>query len=105
MNNESNDAPVCTYNELENIKRCNQCYKIPLIELIKRNNRYFIKYKCENGHSDEINLENFLNNNNRNSINKIDCFECQKKQEKKYEFLTLFYCVTCIQIFLLQSLQ
>ena len=83
MNNESNDAPVCTYNELENIKRCNQCYKIPLIELIKRNNKYFIKYNCENGHSDEINLEDYLNHNNRNSINKIDCFECIKKPEQK----------------------
>ena len=97
MNNESNEAPICSFNQLENIKRCNKCYKIPLIELIKKYNKYFIKYKCENGHSDEINLEDFLKNN-KNSINKIDCFDCKKKQENENEFLNFFYCVTCKQI-------
>ena len=95
MNNESNEAPICSFNQLENIKRCNQCYKIPLIEPIERNNKYFIKYKCENGHSDEINLENFLINN-KNLINKIDCFDCKKKQEN--DFLKYFYCITCKQV-------
>ena len=60
MNNESNEAQICSFNQWENIKRCNKCYKIPLIELIKKYNKYFIKYKCENGHKDEIYLEDFL---------------------------------------------
>ena len=95
MNNESNDAPLCSFNQLENIKRCNQCNKIPLIEIIEKKDKYFIKYNCENGHKDEINLEDFLNNN-KNSINKIDCFECKKKQENK--FFNYFYCITCKQV-------
>ena len=95
MNSENNDAPSCTLNQIENVKRCNQCNKIPLIELIERNNEYYIKYNCENGHKDEINLEYYLNNN-KNSLNKIDCFECKKKQENN--FLRFQYCVTCKQV-------
>ena len=95
MNSENNDAPSCTLNQIENVKRCNQCNKIPLIELIERNNEYYIKYNCENGHKDEINLEYYLNNN-KNSLNKIDCFECKKKQENN--FLRFSYCINCKQV-------
>ena len=95
MNSENNDAPSCTLNQIENVKRCNQCNKIPLIELIERNNEYYIKNNCENGHKDEINLEYYLNNN-KNSLNKIDCFECKKKQENN--FLKFFYCINCKQV-------
>jgi hypothetical protein len=95
MNSENNDAPSCTLNQIENVKRCNKCNKIPLIELIERNNEYYIKYNCENGHKDEINLEYYLNNN-KNSLNKIDCFECKKKQENN--FLRFQYCVTCKKV-------
>ena len=95
MNSENNDAPSCTLNQIENVKRCNQCNKIPLIELIERNNEYYIKYNCENGHKDEINLEYYLNNN-KNSLNKIDCFECKKKQENN--FLNFSYWINCKQV-------
>ena len=95
MNSENNDAPSCTLNQIENVKRCNQCNKIPLIELIERNNEYYIKYNCENGHKDEINLEHYLKNN-KNSLNKIDCFECKKKQENN--FLRFCYCINCKQV-------
>ena len=97
MNSENNDAPSCTSKgiEIEIVKRCNQCNKIPLIEIIEKKDKYFIKYNCENGHKDEINLEDFLNNN-KNSINKIDCFECKKKQENN--FFKYFYCITCKQV-------
>ena len=62
MNSENNDAPSCTSKgiEIEIVKRCNQCNKIPLIEIIEKKDKYFIKYKCENGHKDEIYLEDFL---------------------------------------------
>ena len=63
-------------NQIENVKRCYQCNKKSLLELIERNNEYYIKDNCENGH-------NYLNNN-KNSLNKIDCFECKKKQENNF---------------------
>ncbi len=52
MNSENNDNPSFTLNQIKNVKRCNKCNKIPLIELIERNNEYYIKYNCENGHKD-----------------------------------------------------
>ena len=93
MSYPKNDAPSCQLDQFEYIKRCTKCYKIPLIKLIKRNNQYYINYNCENGHKDEINLEDYLNNN---SITKIDCFKCKKKQENDY--LNLYYCISCKQI-------
>ena len=93
MITENNDAPSCTINQIENIKRCNECNKIPLIELIEKNNEYYIKYNCENGHKNETNLEYYLNNN-KNSLNKLDCFECKKKQKN---FLYFSYCINCKQ--------
>ena len=95
MITQNNDAPSCQTNQFEFIKRCNKCYKIPLIKLINRDNKYYINYNCENGHKGEINLEDYLNNNN-NSITKIDCFNCKKKQENDY--LNFFYCISCKQI-------
>ncbi len=97
MNNENNEAPVCFLkeNEIENVQRCFQCNKIPLIEIIQKNNKYIIISKCESGHKDEINLEDFLKNN-KNALNKIDCFECKKKQENN--FLKFNYCVTCKKV-------
>ena len=95
MDYENNDAPSCKLNQIENVKRCNKCYKIPLIKPIIRNYKYYIECICENGHIDEINLEDYLYNNN-NSINKIDCFECKKKQEN--DFLNFYYCISCEQI-------
>ena len=71
MYSENNDAPSCTSKGIEIVKRCNQCNKIPLIELIERNNEYYIKYNCENGHKDEINLEKYLNNNIVLLVNKF----------------------------------
>ena len=47
---------------LLNIKRSSNCNKIPLIELIERNNEYFIKYNCKNNHKWELSLEEYLKN-------------------------------------------
>ena len=94
--NQKSDVPS---NQFEYIKRCNQCYKIPLIksqlQFNKKDNIFYINYNCENGHTGEINLEDYLNNNN-NLITKIDCFECKKKQENDY--LNFYYCISCKQI-------
>ena len=94
MNSENNVAPLYTLNQIENVKRCYKCNKIPLIDLIERNEEYYINYNCENGHKDEIKLEYYLKNK-KNSLNKLDCFECKKKQENN--FFNFFYCITCKQ--------
>ena len=56
MNSQNNDAPSCILNQIENVKSFNQCNKITLIDLVERNNEYYIKHNCENGQE----LDNFL---------------------------------------------
>ena len=100
MNSENNNIPVCTSKEFEidNIKRCNKCNKIPLIEIIQKKDKYLIISNCGNiEHKYVMNLEDFLNYNN-NSINKIDCFECKKKQENN-EFFNFFFIVYLVKKF------
>ncbi len=92
-----NDAPSCdssTY-KIENIKRCLECNKIPLIEINEKDNIFYINYFCENGHKGEITLDKFLKNQ-KNTLNKIPCAGCNKKQENN--FLIFYYCITCKQI-------
>jgi lysyl-tRNA synthetase class I len=52
MSYPNNDAPSCQMDHFEYIKRCTKCYKIPLIKLISRDNKYYINYNCENGHKE-----------------------------------------------------
>ena len=48
--------------KIENIKRCLECNKIPLIEINEKENEYYINYYCENNHKGEISLNDFLKN-------------------------------------------
>jgi len=81
--------------KVENIKRCLECNKIPLIEIIEKQNEYFINYFCENNHKGEISLNDFLNNQ-KHQLKKIPCNNCQKNQENN--FFKCFYCITCNKV-------
>ena len=89
MDSKNNVASSCLMNKIENIKRCNQCNKIPLLEFILKNNQLFIKYNCENDHNEEMSLEDFLKNN-KNFV----CEICKTKTD----FLNFDYCISCKQV-------
>ena len=90
-NNNQNDSSF----ESGDIKRCLICNKIPLFELIERNNEYFIKYKCENNHKGEVSLEEYLKND-KYGLNKLNCDECNKNQENN--FYKFHYCINCQKV-------
>ena len=81
--------------KIDNIKRCLECNKIPLIEIIEKQNEYFIHYYCENNHEGEINLNDFLKSE-KNSLNKIPCGNCQKNQDNN--FFKFFFCISCKKV-------
>ena len=89
---ENNNTQNMSSFKIEDIKRCFDCNKIPLIELIEKNDEYFIKYNCENGHQGEVSLEEYLKND-KYSLKKLNCGECKKKQEN--DFYLYNYCITC----------
>ena len=92
---ENNNTQNMSSFKTEDIKRCLNCYKTLLIELIKKNDEYFIKYNCENGHQGEVSLEEYLKND-KYSLKKLNCGECNKKQEN--DFYLYNYCITCQKI-------
>ena len=81
--------------KIDNIKRCLECNKIPLIEIIEKQNEYFIHYYCENNHEGEISLNDFLKSE-KNSLNKIPCGNCQKNQDNNY--FKFFFCISCKKV-------
>ena len=81
--------------EIGDIKRCLNCNKIPLIELIERNNDCFIKYNCENGHKGEVSLEEYLKND-KYGLNKLNCDECNQNQENNFYLFN--YCINCQKV-------
>ena len=93
-NNNQNDSSF----ESGDIKRCLICNKIPLFELIERNNEYFIKYNCENNHEGELSLEEYLKNDKHklNKLNKLNCDECHQNQENNFYLFN--YCINCQKV-------
>ena len=92
---ENNNTQNMSSFKIEDIRRCFDCNKIPLIELIEKNDEYFIKYNCENGHQGEVSLEEYLKND-KYSFKKLNCGECNKKQEN--DFYLFHRCFTCQKI-------
>ena len=75
---ENNNTQNMSSFKIEDIRRCFDCNKIPLIELIEKNDEYFIKYNCEDGHKGEVSLEEYLKND-KYSLNKLNSVKCNKK--------------------------
>ena len=97
---ENNDAPSCISSNIDNIKRCLICNKIPLIKLFQKDNEFFINYSCENMHKTELTLEKFLSNQ-KNNLTKIPCIECNKENN----FYNFFYCVKCNKILCIECIK
>ena len=77
---DNNEAPSCISSNIDNIKRCDLCNKIPIIKLFQKENEFFINYSCENNHKTEITLEKFLSNQ-KNNLTKVPCMECNKENK------------------------
>ena len=76
---------------LKDIPRCIRCSLICSLKLNYIGNyEPRIIYECENGHSGNISLEEYLNNYNKFSILKELCSDCGKTNEEE-----LFYCTVC----------
>ena len=71
------------------IYRCKDCYKIPSIKLIYKNEGSFLDIKCENKHNYIHNLKQFKDN----SIFK--CYNCLKELNS----LNMFYCYEIKKIY------
>jgi len=85
------------------IPRCVDCNLICSINLnYKGNYEPYILYECENGHTGNISLEEYIKKCYNFSISKEKCSNCGKAQkEDKADF---FFCCTC-KIFICNSCQ
>ena len=75
---------------LKDIPRCIECSLICSLKLDYIGNfEPRIIYECENGHSGNISLEEYINKYNKFSLLKEVCSNCEKSNEE------LFYCSVC----------
>ena len=79
--------------EIDNIPRCPECNLISSLKLNYKEGKSSINYSCENNHSGDISLEEYMQKYNNHSLLKQKCEECNKKQnEVKGDY---FYCYQC----------
>ena len=84
-----------------NILRCLECNLIPLFEFKYKNGIPYIHYCCDNNHSNELLIKDYLLKNNKHKISKIVCNNCGKSQiEINEEFFICFdddkyFCNSC----------
>ena len=87
----TNDKDTKKEFNLKDIPRCINCSLICSLKLDYIGNfEPRIIYECENGHSGNISLEDYMNK--YNIFNEI-CSNCRKRQEEEEE--ELFYCSVC----------
>ena len=77
----------------DNITRCPDCNLISSLNSYYKEGKPAIKYYCENNHSGNILLEEYLKKYNNHSLLKGKCQDCNKNQnEAKGD---LYYCHSC----------
>ncbi len=76
-------------NELKtnDIFHCPECLQNALFGVKNKENKIYIKYKCREGHNEEILIENFLKTQ-KNSINNLGCYNCGNLKD-------IYYCYEC----------
>ena len=86
-----------------NVFRCSTCFQIPLISIVKINDRIEVNYSCEctlkeNEKSSNIPLDQFLQIFRLISLNSSLCHICETSIGKGF-VNQLFFCLTCKLIF------
>ena len=77
----------------DSITRCPDCNLISSLKLLYKEGKPIINYSCENNHSGEMLLEEYIKKYNSHSLLKEKCQDCNKNQnEVKGEYI---YCYTC----------
>ena len=81
------------------IFRCQNCYKIPKIEIINKKQVPYISYSCScNTLSNEIKSKTFFNNFCLISLNEMMCSSCSSLCNEN-NIKDMFICLTCLKLF------
>ena len=85
-----------------NITRCPDCNLIASLKFYYKKGKPFINYSCENNHSEDILLDEYIKIYNNHSLLKEKCQDCNKNQnEVKGDYLychicNKFICISCL---------
>ena len=90
------------------ILRCQNCYKIPKIEICNNKQGPYISYSCDcislnEIKSKTISLKNFVNNFSLISLNEMMCSFCRSCIDEN-NIKDMFICLTCLKLFCDQCL-
>ena len=85
---------------LKDIPRCINCSLICSLKLNYTGNfEPRISYECENGHSGNISLEEYINKYNKLSLLKEVCSKCEKPNDEELYYCSVckkFICLSCV---------
>ena len=87
------ETPNINNMNFDNITRCPDCNLISSLKFYYKEGKPVINYCCENNHSGDILLDEYLKKYNNHSLLKEKCQDCNKNQnEAQGEF---YYCQIC----------